>query len=383
MSSNRIPEDRLLDLMAKFKKGIAYDEEIKEIDRWYDSYVDAETYRDRISPGEWDVLGQRLLHQTRAHARSRPTRRIGTVIRLAAIPIAAAVLLFIGVRLLHTSKQPTERVAQEEITPGGNKATIRLADGRILDLSAEQEGVVVSAAGISYLDGTALVESTHMQIDHAVISTPAGGQYQLTLPDGTKVWLNSSTSLKYPVSFSGKSERAVELDGEAYFEVHRDEKLPFKVNTRKQTVEVLGTHFSINSYVDEPDVKTTLIAGSVRVKTILDNRDGEAVVLKPGEQSVIANDRLAVYDVDVQSAIDWTKGAFIFRNESLEHIMRRVARWYNVTVIYPQGVPENEYFKGRISRFDEVQTVLEMLAETGDIRFETHGRVISVLPSAE
>src|SRR5690606_33104205 len=131
----------------------------------------------------------------------------------------------------------------------------------------------------------------------------------------------------------------------------------FKVVTRYQTVEVLGTHFSVNSYADEPEVKTTLIEGRVRVQTLVDNRNGTSVILKPGEQSAVIDDKLAVYDVDTQSAIDWTTGEFIFRNESLESIMRRIARWYNVAIAYPKGIPSNEYFKGRISRFDDVQTV--------------------------
>jgi ferric-dicitrate binding protein FerR (iron transport regulator) len=193
------------------------------------------------------------------------------------------------------------------------------------------------------------------------------------LPDGTKVWLNSSSSLTYPVSFTGK-ERRVELTGEAYFEVAKNASSPFFVKTSGQTVKVLGTHFNINSYEDERSVKTTLLEGSV---VIINNAGKQTANLKPGQQSV---NKAASFDIidnaDIDEAIAWKNGKFLFRNTDLQTVMRQLSRWYDVDVEY-QGAIAMRHYRGKISRNVPVSQVFEILKTSG-INFIINGRTIIV-----
>jgi ferric-dicitrate binding protein FerR (iron transport regulator) len=205
------------------------------------------------------------------------------------------------------------------------------------------------------------------------LTTPRGGQYEVMLPDGTKVWLNSASSLTYPVTFAGK-ERRVELTGEAYFEVAKNTSSPFFVKTSGQTVKVLGTHFNINSYEDEKCVKTTLLEGSV---VITSDGNKQAVNLKPGQQSV---NKAASFDVineaDIDEAVAWKNGKFLFRNTDLQTVMRQLSRWYDVDVEY-QGTIAERHYRGRISRNVPVSQVFEILKTSG-INFIINGRTIIV-----
>lgn len=254
-----------------------------------------------------------------------------------------------------------------DIAPGRNKATLMLEDGQVISLSENQKSVVVKAGQLAYADGTA-VSAAVSRI--AVVSTPRGGTYQVSLADGTKVWLNAESTLKFPSSFTGADQRKVVLKGEAYFEVTKNKKQPFVVSSEKQEVQVLGTHFNVSAYADEENIKTTLLEGSVRVNQ---------TTLIPGEQSVLNNGRIQVRKVDPEDAIDWKNGEFVCKNEPLNQIMQKIARWYDLTVVYAHPELKNITFSGSLSRYDHVSGVLNALEQAGTIRFKLSGRQIQVL----
>ncbi|HWW40381.1 FecR family protein, partial [Pedobacter sp.] len=200
-------------------------------------------------------------------------------------------------------------------------------------------------------------------------------QYQLKLPDGTLVWLNSASSLRFPTQFAGK-ERSVELDGEAYFEVAKNKEMPFKVHVRAMEVRVLGTHFNVMAYDDEESISTTLLEGSVKVSNAL-----QTAVIRPGQQASLKKSSgiLGVEEVNTVEAIAWKNGKFLFADEDIETIMRRISRWYNVEVEY-RGNLSDKNFAGSISRYENVSEVLKMLELTGTIHFKVEGRRIIVMP---
>jgi len=207
------------------------------------------------------------------------------------------------------------------------------------------------------------------------IQVPYGGQYQLELPDGTKVWLNAGSSLRYPVSFTGH-ERKVELTGEGYFEVAKNKTMPFRVQTSKQVVEVLGTHFNINAYNDDPSVKTTLLEGSVKVTQ---NTMGTFKMLKPGQQSVLKNNELQVKEADTEEAVAWKNGLFLFNDQSLDEIMHQVSRWYDLQIVFDDVSLKTQRFGGSISRFKNVSQLLQVLESTGSVHFKIEGRRLTAM----
>ncbi|MBC8985160.1 FecR family protein [Pedobacter sp. N36a] len=270
----------------------------------------------------------------------------------------------------------------ENILPGRNKAVLTLSDGSKISLDDMANGEIAKESGVKITktaDGRILYSVreglSHVKPAFNTISTPNGGQYQIALPDGTMVWLNAASSLKYPSSFTGK-DRFVTLTGEAYFEVAKDKKKPFRVKTLQQEVEVLGTHFNINAYGDEEVVKTTLIEGSVKVKLPSD----KSAVLKPGEQSSVLND-IKINQVDANSAIDWKQGLFWFNDESIYSIMRQFSRWYNIEVEY-RGNVSNIRFGGQVSRMKNLSQVLRIMELTKSIQFKVEGNKIIVMPYA-
>lgn len=314
------------------------------------------------------------------------------------LPYVAAILVLgiIGTWIFWDNQiidQKTEDVSLlEDIQPGGNRAMLMLADGRTLNLSATQSGVVISDE-LTYLDGTAILDESLAPSTSSLmaIATPKGGTYQIMLPDGTKVWLNSSSKLTYPSQFD-EGERIVELEGEAYFEVStvlkstrshgqkprsaKRERLPFLVKTRNQTVEVLGTQFNVSAYDDETEVRTTLVEGSVKVALLNTNRDksnsrlseaASATILKPGQQSVVYKEQTTVNEVDVYAFIGWKDGYFIFNGTELRDAMRQLSRWYDVEVVYEEAIPRTPFY-GKISRDNTLAEVLAIFKE-GNVNF--------------
>ncbi|MVT07891.1 FecR family protein [Chitinophaga tropicalis] len=264
------------------------------------------------------------------------------------------------------------------ITPGGNKAILQLGNGAKIILDNAKEGTLAQqgqAKIVKQGNGQLSYNVTGNTPDATVyntISTPRGGQYQLTLSDGTKVWLNASSSLRYPAAFSGK-ERHVQLTGEGYFEVAKNASMPFHVQAGNVDVEVLGTHFNINSYTDEPSIRTTLLEGSVKVT---DGR--QASMLKPGQEaSVKPEGGIKVQsDVDTEEVIAWKNGIFQFKAADIETVLRQAARWYDIQFEYKGGISAR--FSGQISRSANAEQLLKILELTGKVQFEIHGKNIVV-----
>jgi transmembrane sensor len=315
---------------------------------------------------------------------------------------AAALILVSAAGIFYTLNKKAPSVTPQKtygnvIKPGGNKAVLILADGKRIVLDDMSTGEIAQQSGIKIskkADGQLIytVAGTNAQNDgklvYNTIQTPRGGQYQINLPDGSKVWLNAESSLRFPIQFE-KSKRAVELSGEGYFEVAhletaKKERIPFQVSTtskseytRGQLVEVLGTHFNINAYDDERAVITTLLEGSVRV-TPSTKHNSAPKLLKPGQQSVLNQNNFAVTQADTEAAIAWKNGYFRFNDESLESIMHKVSKWYDVDVVYENDKLKKEPFAGVIARFANVSELLKMLALTGEVSFKIEGKKIIV-----
>jgi len=292
----------------------------------------------------------------------------GFVWRRYAAAAVALIFLTLGVYYYQHETKRQEQSIAANIGPGGNRATLTLADGRTVNLSEAQAGIVVGNE-ITYQDGSEVLGKGNT--DHStratdlILSTPKGGTYQLTLPDGTKVWLNAASKLKYPSRFN-ENERIVELEGEAYFEVSkqlsvigdRSKKAPFLVRTNTQTVQVLGTQFNVSAYPDEREVKTTLVEGKVLVAPTTDR--WPPTTIKPGEQATTRGAAIDITTVDTEQYIAWKDGRFHFKRTPLEDVMRQVSRWYDVEVVYKRGIPK-ESFTGKISRNASLPELLDIL----------------------
>ena len=257
-----------------------------------------------------------------------------------------------------------------------NKVLLTLANGKKISLSNAKSGVVIKTSELIYDDGT-VIENVHATgSEIAAISTPRGGQYNIELADGTKVVLNNASTLKFPSTFAGLLDRTVELSGEGYFQVAKDKKHPFIVKSGNQEVKVLGTHFNINCYPDEASVKTTLVEGSVEIKTL--SGTFRSKKLEPGQQAELSKGGIEVALVDTESALAWKDGDFIF-NDDITTIMRQISRWYDVEVIYEGKISAKE-FVGTFSRSKNINEILKALELTNRVHFKIEGRRVTVMP---
>ncbi|SKA40732.1 FecR protein [Chitinophaga eiseniae] len=301
------------------------------------------------------------------------------------IPAAAAVLALLlwGAYTLTKPAVPPIPIAHrnkvQDIPAGGNKATLTLANGARIVLDDAADGTVASQGGIS------IQKTTNGQLVYTVtgnnrltdtgyntIQTPKGGQYQVNLPDGSKVWLNAATSLTFPAAF-GTGARTVSLNGEAYFDVATTTNAqPFTVKVNDLSIDVLGTQFNVMAYTDEPASHTTLLTGAVRV-----TQGNASKLLQPGQQAV-AGSRIQVQAADTEAAVAWKNGMTVFTDADIHSIMRQIARWYDVDIIYQGEIPQR-LFTGKIPRNANVSKVLKIL-ELSNIHFTIDGRKIIVTP---
>lgn len=296
---------------------------------------------------------------------------------------AAAVLVVFSFTAYLSLNKKKEHVFASDVAPGKNKAILTLADGRKISLSDAANGDVIEQAGISVsktANGQLVyhIEKTAGNLDDSkvnTISTPNGGEWEIRLPDGSIVWLNAASSLQYPLNIGSSKQRKVELTGEAYFEVAKDKAHPFIVKTSKQELEVLGTHFNINSYANENVTRTTLLEGSVRVA---DLNSTEMLILKPGEQSVLSDNGIEIKKVNTDQAVAWKNGYFMFDNEKQESILRKIARWYNVEIEYADPEAKEVMYYGTVSRFEKISKVLRKFEQTGEVRFDIKGNKLIV-----
>lgn len=299
---------------------------------------------------------------------------------------AATILVMLSIGMYYYNRAATSKKVQvsalsKDVPPGGNKATLTLADGRIIMLEDAANGDLTRQAGIvikKTADGELVYDVSNAEAEkgrliYNTISTPKGGEYRIILPDGSIVWLNASSSLRYPVNFIG-TERRVTLTGEGYFEIAKQNGKSFIVTSHKQEVEVLGTHFNINAYIDEPTVNTTLLEGSIKVSPI--DKTLHPQIIKPGEQAII-NQNIKLITVDVEQAVAWKNGMFHFQDTNLKEVMRQLERWYDVEVDY-NSMPDVE-FVGVVPRNAKLSSVLKALELTSNIKFQIEGRRIRLM----
>jgi len=306
---------------------------------------------------------------------------------------AAAVVLIIagGAWLLYGKREQGGegatkglRLPKNDLLPGSNKAILTLTDGSKIELDTTRAGLLAQQGAMrvvkaenGVLNYQAMEGPGHgkTEMTYNTLTTPRGGQYQLSLPDGSKIWLNAASSIRYPTAFTG-SERKVEITGEVYFEVAGDAMRPFRVTNKGMIVEVLGTHFNINAYEDEPEVRTTLSEGKVRVR-----HGGNSQLLSPGEQAVLhpSGEIGLEKEIDLEKTMAWKNNQFIFERDELPAILRQLSRWYDVETEY-QGPLKPYHFSGVISRARNASEVLQVLQATGNIHFIIEGKKILVTP---
>jgi ferric-dicitrate binding protein FerR (iron transport regulator) len=399
-------------LLKKYIAGICTEQERATLENWYLQWNDqdmdfTESELMQLREEMWKVMPQGAAAKAVVPARTETTRR-SLWPRIAA---AAAILLIVGLSIFFYTSYYAPRhlegseamrdLLANDIKPGGNKAYLILSNGKRVSLTDAANGELAKEAGVEIsktADGQVIYTTRHPEGGTTegpvsgsrdissqgfprhdggrvemtamnTIETPKGGQYQVRLPDGSKVWLNAASKLIYPVSFNGRGQRVVELSGEAYFEIFKNKLQPFVVKSKNQEVTVLGTHFNVNTYDDEPNTKTTLLEGSVKVNE---------AVLKPGQQSILAGGKINVIPADLTETMAWQKGDFVFKNEALESIMRKICRWYNVEVIYVGKIDTKQTFSGQISRNKNISEVLKALESSGTLKFKIEGRKIRI-----
>jgi transmembrane sensor len=374
------------DLISKYIQGTATPEERILVETAFLKDLEKNAYtpsRERIEEADKRILANLVNHIALKPNEAKVSRLWP---RIAA---AASVLLFIsfGTYFLLHKKAPLEQLSQNQIpdiVPGGNKAILTLGSGEKIILKTAHNGLLAEQ-GASTIDKTPDGVIVYRQsvnkgtqnselVTYNAVTIPRGGEYQvIILPDGSKVWVNSASSLRFPTAFIG-NERKVELTGEAYFEVAHNPAKPFRIASKGQTVEVLATGFNINSYDDEPTVKTTLIEGKVKITATSNNA---VRILQPGQQSALNTNSFTVNQVDTEEAVAWKNGQFMFNNSNITYIMRTISRWYDIEVDYNGAVP-GEGFYGGVSRFKNVSEVLNTLQLTGKVHFKINGRKITV-----
>jgi len=383
---------RVAYLVAGFIRNTLTDAENIELDTWVTANIENQRFFEKLidekNQDEWlkqigEVDTTAALKKIKSRISFTPARKKSTIRSLWVYAVAACLIIGLMITFLLISKDktpqqsPMVQLHDNDIAPGKNQATLTLSDGTIIGLDTVENGRVVaqSSSHITKLDSGQLayqlVNPTMLpQSDiFNTLTVPAGGQYKLVLPDGTNVWLNASSSLKYPTVFGG-AKRKVELTGEGYFEVAKDPMYPFEVSANGSTVQVLGTHFNVNAYADEPVVKCALAEGAIRLNN--------SVVLKPGEEGVVGkNGNIEKGKADLASALAWKNGQFNFKQAPIDLLMRQVARWYNAGIIYDTKI--TDHFNAEIPRNVPVSKLLHLLEATGSVHFKIENNTITVM----
>jgi transmembrane sensor len=338
-----------------------------------------------LHQSDWDRIWQSVETATRAHAPAKIVRPFWPSHGLR-ITAAALVLVMAGCAWFYFSRPNTTSApvvsavtSKKDIAPGGNKALLTLGDGTTIVLDTVQTGLLAlqgqtriikqNTAQLIYNSGSTS-EQKAGEVLYNTVTTPHGGQFQLVLPDGTKVWLNAGSSLCFPATFATR-ERRVQLTGEAYFEVAHNAQKPFKVNVNnKEEVTVLGTHFNVNAYENEKAILTTLLQGSVKVEGQREEKE-QSVILKPGQQTALSQSSQLSHPIPVQTdgVIAWKNGYFRFKETGIRELMRQVERWYNVEVEYKTDHTD-QYYTGVVSRSQNISALLQTLELTGTVHFQ-------------
>ena len=364
--------------------GVITAEEVEELDFWRDANPANEvTYQKLLDT----VFLEREYKRLRAVKVDRPLADMETRVRyksvrgyrrlLWQVSSAAAVLLFITSALLYlntrpdvvlSEKQETEMYAAQ-IRPGETKAVLTLNNGVELELGADQEKNQVAIQQIRTVSKKEKILNN--------LTTPRGGEFKITLEDGTQVWLNAESQLIYPDTFSA-NERRVILKGEAYFEVVKDEQKPFYVESNGQVVRVYGTEFNVRSYEEDADIYTTLVSGRGSFQSM--NGNEAELILTPGKQAVFdkRQQSTSVRPVDTQVVTSWRRGMFVFEEQNLEQIMRDLSRWYNFSYEFKDTSLRETVFMGSVPRYGDFNEILEILEKSGGVKFRVKDRVVII-----
>lgn len=376
--------DRFYKIIEKVQQGTASEEEVAEYNRLYMSFQNDKEWNSDIH-GNQGSKEDEIYRNIEKAIFKKPSSNYKYW-----IAVAATILFTITVSLYNYLASPLEHEFSTKtsspstnIVPGGDKAVLILADGSEVLLDqinhgeiTEFNGVKISKSADGLLVYEVVSDSNSSSTQFHTISIPRGGQYKVVLPDGTQVWVNSSSTLKYPTKFA-LNERRVELNGEAYFEVVSNDNQPFIVETEQEIVKVLGTEFNLNAYPDEVVSRTTLIGGRVKISP----RGNSSWVkeLSPGQQGIVHGNDIQIVRVNTSEAVAWKNGEFMFNRESIGSVMRKIARWYDVEVIYKKPIGDDVKIWGTVSRFDNISEVLKLIEHTKTVRFKVEGRKVYVI----
>lgn len=378
----------ILDILAKYEAGTITQEELQILEDWYASFESNPDITDSLSPEERAVrkkqLQEKIFDQidretssTAKMSKKRFFLNPGNRLWQAAASIALICAVSLYIFKKQSDKLPVSAEEQSStIRPGTDQAILTLGNGEKILLDDSKKGELATEGNIhiNKLQPGNLVYTAGKKVPKVysnTLSTPRGGRYQLTLADGTQVWLNAQSSITYPSAFRG-STREVTITGEVYFEVAHNAAMPFRVKSENQTIEVLGTHFNVNTYKAKSVAKTTLLSGSVALSNA-----HQRIVLRPGQQGVVAGRSLSVKQVDPTEVIAWKEGYFDFTDADIGSVIDELGRWYNVDIHY-QGTATQETFTGRIPRSWPFEKVLNLLKTFKSIQVEMQGRRLIV-----
>lgn len=385
---------RIAYLIAGFIRNTITDKEHQELDDWVNATDKNMLLFEELTDEKNLEANLAWMDQTKSEESFKKLQESGSfkkqtkTFRLKPIWIAAAsVILLAGALFIY--RNSTNKTGLDNdmaimdttiLQPGGNRATLTLSDGSVIDLTRAKNGLVASENEsdiIKTSDGQLVYEGNNLPSEISAInklSTPVGGQFQVKLPDGTKVWLNAATTLRYPARFPA-NERTVEIDGEAYFEVAKNNKQPFRVVlSDNSTVNVIGTHFNVMAYGNENAKDVTLLEGSVLVRS-----NNKTETLQPGMQAKITANTLTKKDeIDTEQIIGWKNGLFVFHDATIQSIMRQVERWYDAKVVFKGET--KQLFNATISRREPLSKLLRLLELNGYVHFKIENKIIYVLP---
>lgn len=378
-------ESEILALLQKYQEGTLSAADQDKLDAWY--LHTASKSKKQLNEYELEDSHHYL-------SAKLPLQRETKVVSIwPRVAVAASVALLLGTGIFYFTKPEKEQTIQvvekpKEIAPGGNRGILTLSNGKQIVLSdvaakdviakeGEQDEVTIKMDANGVITYVLNPDASGSKVDpnaFNTLSTPTGGQYNIVLADGTKVFLNAVSSIKYPTQFNG-DQRIVELEGEAYFEVAKNKNKPFLVKSDNQTIEVLGTHFNVHAYNNESVVKTTLLEGSVAVSS-----KNQKTVLKPGQQANVSDsfNKIGVREVDTEATIAWKNGRFKFDNADLKSVMKQLERWYGIKVEY-RGDVSDVRFNGGTFRNKNLSEVLKVL-ELSNIKFKVEGKTVIVYP---
>ncbi|MGE8380674.1 MAG: FecR family protein [Sphingobacterium sp.] len=379
---------QILDILAKYEAGTITEDELLLLEDWYASFEANPDLIDNLSSEERAVrkkqLQEKIFDQISTETSSTaemPKKRFSLNLGNRLWQAAASLVLLCTVSFYIFQKQAAQLPSSAEkqsstISPGTDQAILTLGNGEKILLDDSKNGELSTEGNIriNKLKSGNLVYTASKKVSKVLsntLSTPRGGRYQLTLADGTQVWLNAQSSITYPSAFQG-SAREVTITGEVYFEVAHNAKMPFRVRSENQLIEVLGTHFNVNTYNVKSSAKTTLLSGSIAL-----TNTHQRIILKPGEQGIVAGRSMSVKNVDPAEVIAWKEGYFDFTDADIGSVIDELGRWYNVDIRY-NGTATHETFTGRIPRSWPFEKVLNLLKTFKSIQVEMQGRRLIV-----